>query len=159
MKRPSFSVYATYTLLTVTAIIGCESPTDSPSVSVPVDRQVVADIFGNHDGVASSDELLALDEFFKANPEAWCVSSLSQELWQSDEASADQMKACLAAMATRPYPGEQALRQAYEGVNIRTPYVSIVVISSNNNQLQVTKFFRSFGSGVSSAHWVILNLR
>ena len=164
MKSSSFSVHAAYAFLVISAAIGCDSPTESPSRSLLLDRQVVADVFGNHDGVTSSDELQALDNFFEANTEAWCVSSLSEQLWNSDEASADKVKACFVAMATRPYPSEQALRQAYEGINIRTPYVSIVVLHNNNFvneniQFQVTKFFRSPGPGISSAHWDVLTVK
>lgn len=157
MKPSSFLVQAAFMLLVIGAAIGCDYPPESPSNSSLLDRQAVADIFGNHDGVATPDELLALDDFFQANAEAWCVSSLSDQLRNSDEASADQAKACFLAIATRPYPSEQALRQAYKGINIKTPYVSIAVLQ-NNKQLHVTKFFRSPGPGVSSAHWDLLTV-
>jgi hypothetical protein len=164
LKLLSFPIHAVCALFVVSEVIGCDSPTEPSSRSVLLDRHVVADVFGNHDGVASSDELLALDDFFRTNGEAWCVSSLAEGLWNSNEASADQVKACFIAMATRPYPSEQALRQAYAGINIRTPYVSIAVLHNNsflneNIQFQLTKFFRSPGSGISSAHWDILTVK
>lgn len=155
MHPSSFSVQIACTLLVVSTLIGCDSPTESPSQPVPVDKQVAADVFGDHDGTASTAEMLALDDFFGQNDEGWSISMLSQELWKSNEATTDQVRTCFVSMTTRPYPSEQALRQDYEGINIRTPFVSIIVLR-NKDQLEITKFFRSPGPGISSARWEAL---
>ena len=141
------------TLLIVCTSIVCNSPTQSHSNSVTPDRNVAADVFGNHDG---ADELSDLDSYFAANSEAWCVSGLRS--WYSNEVSAGEIISCIAGSATRPYPSERALRHDYEGVNIRRPFVSIAVLNAES-QIIVTKFFRSPGPRISSADWEVLEVK
>jgi hypothetical protein len=145
-------------LLIINAAAGCSSPTDAPAGSVLLDRQIVADVFGDHNGVASTDELSALGAFFAVNHEAWAVSNLPERLWMSNETTPDEVKACFGAVAAHPYASEQSLRHTFEGINIKTPYVSVVVLSSGQ-QIHVTKLFRSPGPGISSARWDILNVK
>ena len=158
MEKGSYLCQSACAFMMVGALIGCSSPTQPPSDAVPLDRQLVADVFGNHDGAATQDELRSIDEYFRTNIEAWCVSSISEALRESGEVSADQAKSCFAGIATRPFPDEQALRKAYESVNIKTPYVSIVVLRSDS-QLALVKFFRSPGPGISGANWNSLRIK
>jgi hypothetical protein len=125
---------------------------------VPLDSLVVADVFGDHDGVASADELKGLGDYFTAHRGAWCVCGLSQELWQATQASGDQVRQSVGAVATRPYPTEVELRSAYAGISIKTPWVSIVQITRARGYFG-TRFMRSPGPGIATATWVDLQVK
>ncbi len=142
-----------FAVLTIT-LIACssKSPTESGSAEVTFDRNAVADLFGNDDGVASSQEVTALNDYFSANAEAWCITDLGQESWYSQEVDAARVKTYVEGMATHPYASEQALRKAYEGMSIRTPFVSVSVLL-RGDRIAVTKFFRSPGPNISTAEW------
>jgi hypothetical protein len=120
--------------------------------SVPLARELVGDVFGDHNGTASTDELRALDEYFELNVEAWCISSYGGISSTAVEVSSEEARRCFSSLATRPYPSEQALRQAYAGINIRTPWVSIVVLRADG-QVWLMSFFRSPGPRVGSTWW------
>ncbi len=140
-------------VLTIALIASsCKSPTESGAATVTLDRNAVADMFGNHDGVASSQEVTALDDYFSTNAEAWCITDLGQESWYSQEVDAAQVKSYVEGMATHPYASEEALRKAYDGMSIRTPFVSVSVLL-RGDPIAVTKFFRSPGPDISTAEW------
>ena len=67
---------------------GCTSPTQPSGSEIAVDWNAVADLFGDHDGTASIDELAALEAYFTANAEAWCVGSLPLDDSVSDRITA-----------------------------------------------------------------------
>jgi hypothetical protein len=142
-----------FALLTIT-LIACssKSPSGPGTTAVTFDRNAVADLFGNHDGVATSDEVTALNDYFSTNAEAWCITDLGQESWYSKEVDAAQVKSYVEGMATHPYSSEEALRKAYEGMSIKTPFVSVSVLL-RGDQIAVTKFFRSPGPNISTAEW------
>jgi hypothetical protein len=140
------------------ALNGCTNPTQSDSGTVMLDRNTVADLFGNHDGVASSQEVTTLNEYFSANAEAWCITDLPEESWTSQEVTAGQVKSYVEGMATHPYSSEEALRRAYEGASIRTPFVSVSVLRPGSS-IAVTKFYRAPGPNISASEWEELSVK
>ncbi len=154
MKIRTLIVQAGIFALLMITLITCSSKTPSGPVTTEVtfDRNAVADLFGNHDGVASTDEVTALDDYFSTNAEAWCITDLGQESWYSREVDAAQVKSYVEGMATHPYASEEALRKAYEGMSIKTPFVSVSVLR-RGEPIAVTKFFRSPGPNISTAEW------
>lgn len=132
--------------------LGCTSPTQPSGSEIAVDRNSVADLFGDHDGTASVDELAALDAYFAANAEAWCVGSFPLDDSASDRITAGEARSAFLKTTTKPFQSEVALGQAYEGVNIKTPYVSISVLHEDR-QIKLVKFYRSPGPGISVAAW------
>jgi hypothetical protein len=119
---------------------------------VVVDKNVVADVFGNHDESATLDELDNLDDYFAAHSEAWCLGRLGQESRNSYYITPEYAKFNFSSQRAAPYPSEHALRQSLDGASIRTPFVSIVVLQKQE-QIILTKFFRSPGPGVGTAKW------
>lgn len=144
-------------LLIVTSM-ACNSPTQLQSDPVVLDKNVVADVFGNHDGATDPGELQFVDEYFALHSEAWCISAMGHDIWNTEVLSADQVKALFVSMATRPYPSELVLRQSYDGTNIRTPYVSVVVLQ-RSVQIVITRLYRSPGAGIAAADWQELTVK
>jgi hypothetical protein len=143
--------FASILPIVATSIV-CNSPTQTQINPVALDRNIVADVFGNHDGVTSADELQALENYFADNIEAWCISGLGQESWTTSVVTPDQVRKSFASISSQPYPSEPALRQACGGLNIRTPFVSIAVLQ-RGDQILLTRFYRSPGTRISSAEW------
>jgi hypothetical protein len=140
------------TLLALFVHLGCTSPTQPSGSDISLDRDAVADVLGDHDGTASVDELAALDAYFAANTEAWCVGSFPLDDSASDRITAVGARSAFLRTTTKPFQSEVALRRAYEGVNIRTPYVSVSVLCQDR-QIKLVKFYRSPGPGISVAAW------
>lgn len=154
MKLISLTSKCVSLALFVVVLSACstKSPTESQPGQVALDKNTVADIFGNHDGVASSEEIAALDSYFSSNKEAWCLTDLGQESWYVSDVTAAQVRSYIASMATHPYPSEAGFRSAYQGENIRTPFVSVSVMRSDNG-IVLVEFLRAPGPGISDADW------
>ncbi len=129
----SLTLIATALLVFTIFITGCRSAPGEVSVaaSVVVDESVIADVLGDCDGAASSDELAQLDSFFSQHSTGWFVGVFPLTLEESDrnEVSSDVVFVMFGRYRLYgPYESETDLRNAYKGVGIDTPYVGIYVI-------------------------------
>lgn len=142
------------------SLIACSSnsPIQPESVTVTLDKNEVADLFGNNDGVTTSEELAKLEDYFSICPEAWCVTYLGNESWTADAVTPAEVKKDIESMATQPYSDGQLLRRAYIGKRLKTPYVAIAVLSYGD-RISVTNFFRVPGPNVSGGEWVRLDVK
>jgi hypothetical protein len=156
MNHMTFALRAGFLGLLLTCSFGCSSSTDVDAPSVVLDKNVVADAFGDHNGTATADEVKLVDDYFAANAEAWCLTGIPSAA--ATEVSADDVKRVFAQMATHPYHNENEFRAAYQGTSIKTPSVGVVVLR-NGMQIIVTKFFRSPGPAISTAQWESLAVK
>jgi len=146
-------------MLPMVFAFACKS-TSSPlelSTGVPLDRNIVADKFGNDDSAASMEELQAVADYFALNDTAWCAQTCLPEVWTSTSISAEQVRASF-MLRTRPYPSEQALRNAFRGKIIETPWVSVMALQQTNNEVRAIACSRSPGPTFADAIWVRLKI-
>jgi hypothetical protein len=142
-------------LIVVLSIVispGCNSLSDPDDAAVILDKGTVADMFGNHDGVASQEELAFVETYFATNSEAWCITHLPSVSTTRTGFTAEDVRTAVVSSQTTPYPSEQALRERYAGVSFRTPYISISVLRSGV-QISLAGYFRSPGPRLSEAVW------
>ena len=128
-------------------------------VAVPVDKKIVADGFGDDDGIASEDELMYVEEYFNVNQEAWCLGGFPRGYWGQTQIPADIVINTFHAnlKIDGPYKSELALREAYEGLSIRTPYVGIYLLVLSNEEYKITRYFCS-GPEVSEGDWTPMEI-
>ena len=122
-----------------------------------LERTLVADMLGDHDGVASSQELIDLATYFGSNAEAWCITNCPAEYWSGTSIPATVVREKVLAMRTHAYPNEQALRAANAGTSIRTPYITISVVRQES-QIYLVRLFRSPGSKCAEVAWEEMTL-
>jgi hypothetical protein len=134
----------------------CNGPTQEASITVSLEKTLVADMFGNHDGVATLDEVNAVDSYFAANAEAWCVTGIPT--WEATHVSPAEFKSSFAGVATHPYPSEQDLRAAFQSVSVKIPFVGIAVLQQRS-QLTLAQYFRSPGPGIAAAKWELITVQ
>ncbi len=134
-------------------LAGCKTPSGPEPVLVPLQKDIVADfVFGNHDHSATTEELAAVDRYFESNAEAWCICGVGELSAEAGGVSPADVRELLAAGAVRIFPDEQSLRKAYEGISIRTPWVSVCVLTADH-QVFLTKLFRAPGANIATADW------
>jgi hypothetical protein len=122
---------------------------------VSLDRTIVADMFGNHDGVATAQELTDLNEYFASNPEGWCITHCPAEYLSEMEIQAKVVREQVLNMHCHPYPSEQALRSANVGVNIKTPRITISVLRGGT-QIVLWRLYRSPGPHFAEVAWELM---
>ena len=136
-------------------IIGCEKSFDPIGEVTPIDINIVADRFGDHDGSTSESELEFISEYFTNHQQAWAIGSIAAKYRDENVKSipADTVIKTLSYSAlTGPYTSENDLRDELGGWSIRTPYVGIYVLT-RNHQCCIIKFFRAPGPKIGEADW------
>ena len=153
MKKVTFTAFS----LVLALFSGCKSPSSpEQQVYVPLDKNTVADKFGDNNGVSTPQELQAVDDYFAINDSAWCLQDCPPED-SSASVSAQQVKNAF-TLACRFYPSEEALRTAFQGAGIKTVWVSIMVLRQTDSQIYVVSFYRSHGGSVASNEWTKLSM-
>lgn len=145
--------------LVVVLVTGCKS-TSSPEElqnGVQLDRNSVADKFGDNNGTATAQELQSVVDYFAANDSAWCLQTYPLQDAAATTISAQQVKDSF-ILQTHPYSSEQAIRSAFDGIGIRTLNVSVVVLKQLNGQINAISFYHSPGATFSSANWTRLKI-
>jgi len=122
-----------------------------PIVPIPID--VVADAFGNHNGIASHGEVDSIVNYFAGNNVAWALGGFPTPYCDVNEIPInivlDQLRS---ARLSRPYANEKELRDAFKGCGVRTPWVGIYAFVSKP-QYSLKAFYRSPGGYFSDHHW------
>ena len=141
-------------ITTFTLFINCETSTEPVTEGLPVNRKLVADCLGDHDGITTSTELETLNQYFVSNEEAWVVGSGLNQF--EDEIPSDILQKNF--LIDPPlFRNETELREHYKDVNIRTPFVGIYVLESHK-QILVIKIFRAPGPNISNSVWKELQI-
>ncbi len=151
----SLTLIATVLAVVMLSILGCESTPHSTAQGVAVDESVIADVLGDCDGAASSDELTQLDSFFSQHSTGWFmgVFPFTWEERDKSEVSAEALGELFGRYRLYgPHESETDLRNAYQGVGIDTPYVGIYVIEKDAGYT-IKHLYRSGGDHVYDGEW------
>ena len=136
-------------------IIGCEKSFDPIGEVNPIDINIVADGFGDHDGITSESEIEFISEYFTNHQQAWAIGSIAANYRDENVKSipADTVIKTLSYTALiGPYTSESDLRDELSGLSIKTPFVGIYVLT-RNGQCCIIKFFRAPGPRISDQIW------
>lgn len=136
-------------------IIGCEKSFDPIGEVNPIDINIIADGFGDHDGSTSESELEFITEYFINHQQAWAIGSIAANYRDeiANSIPADTLiKTITRSALMGPYTSENNLRQELNGWSIRTPFVGVYVLT-RNSQCCIIKFFRAPGPMISDQDW------
>jgi hypothetical protein len=153
MLRKVF-IMLTLIISSTSIIINCESSTEPLAKGVSIDREIVADCTGNHDGITTQTELDSLNQYFLINDKGWAVGSGLTRF--GDKIPPDSLRDHFLIWGPL-FINETELRDFHKGIGIRTPFVGIYVLESNKN-IMVVKLFRAPGPNVYSGDWQELQI-
>lgn len=118
--------------------------------SVTIDKFIFADEMGNEDGSASIDELNAVSEYFLNNSLAYfllgSLNDYDAPLAGSGVISGFNIMSDL-------YSSETQMREAFDGVGIKTPWVTISLAILVDGEITITHIYRAPGPNVSEGNW------
>lgn len=128
----------------------CDSIFDNDkSNDVVINRNIAADMLGNNDEITTTEEVAKIDSFFNANEIGYAVGSGYSRFGNS--IPADTIKYYFHIYS--PLCKDEAeLRNSYKGIGIKTPFVGIFVMKSNNGII-ITKLYRAPGPNVYGSNW------
>jgi hypothetical protein len=136
-------------------VLGCKISTEPIGEGIPIDINIVADGFGDHNGSASSEELDFIIDYFHSNQKAWIIgqNAVGFETYEVKSIPSDTVvKFFKRNRLIGPYTSENNLRQELEGLSFLTPFVGIYVLTRHSECL-IIRYFRSPGPTVSQAEW------
>ena len=152
MKTAKFMIF----LLILLLQSGCKSPSSPGQQTIALlDKNIVADKFGDCNAVATSQELRAVDDYFATNDSAWCHQGCVLQDSSASSISAQQVRDSF-VIECQFYPSEQAFRAAFQGEEFKSVWVSIVVLREFGSQIYVTSFYRAHGGDFTSNPWTKL---
>ena len=138
----------------------CDKSTNPATVIAEVDISIIADGFGNHDGVSSDFELADITKHFNNYTEAWAIGAIMQKYRDSrvTYVSSDDLILMIKSISLAgPYYDEKHLRNQLEGMSIRTPWVGIYVLRYDENCM-IVRFFRAPGARIGEQEWTELTI-
>jgi hypothetical protein len=110
--------------------------------NVVIDRDILADMLGNNNKIASKEELAKLDNFFSINDVGWVVGEGYIRFGNS--IPADTIKKYF-QLYSPLYKDKAELRDAYSTIStIVTPVVGIFAFKSNN-EIIIERLYRVTG--------------
>ena len=136
-------------------VVGCKKSTEPIGEGTPIDINIVADGFGDHNGDASEEELDFINDYFNSSQEAWTIGSNAAGYESEDVHTIPSdivVKSFKGIRLWGPYTSENDLRQELNGISIRTPFVGIYVLT-RRSQCCILRFFRAPGPKVGEANW------
>ena len=143
-------------LLMLPLLSQCNSPASpEQEITALLDKDVVADKFGDNNGLVTPQELHAVDEYFVTNDSAWCHQGCTLQDSSASSISAQQVRNSF-MLACRFYPSEQAFRTALQGEGVKSVWVSIMVLRQYGTQIYASSFYRSHGGYFTSNQWTKL---
>ena len=147
-------------LFIIPLICFCDKSTNPATVIAEIDISIIADGFGNHDGVSSDFELADIVEHFNNYSEAWAIGAIMTKYRDPSVEhilSDDLISMIQSAALNGPYYDEKHLRDQLEGMSIRTPRVGIYVIRYDENCV-IVRFFRAPGARIGEQEWTELTI-
>ena len=134
-------------VLSILLISSCKSPTSNQQDKiVAINMSTLADNFGDNNGLTSNTELDSLNSYFNLNEYAWFLGGVP---FQDSLGTTYSFRNHI-----HPYPTEQQLRNAFEGIAIRTLYVTIIVLAKTNSQIVLEQCYTAPGPDISHGIWV-----
>ena len=136
-------------------VLGCEKSTEPIGDGTPIDINIVADGFGDHNGSASESELEFVNEYFQSNKQAWIIGSnaAGYDTYEVKTIPSDVVVKSIKGMKlVGPFTSENDLRDTLDDISFRIPFVGIYVLTRRNECL-IIRFFRSPGPSVGQVEW------
>ena len=151
-------------ICSIPLIYNCgKNPVNYEIKDIFVDRELIADGFGDHNGVASKTELDEIDNYFKSNIEAYSLGVFPGDYQDKNEIPHSVIiDRLFAPIFDGPYKSEDELRKHYEGKAIKIINVGIYVFTKDviPEQYRITRFYKAPGANVSGGEWtpkIIIN--
>jgi hypothetical protein len=142
-------IFVSLFIFSSTLLINCKSSTELIAKGVSIDRKIVTDCLGDHDGITTQTELDSLNHYFLFNEKAWAVGLGLTRF--GDYIPSDSLRERFLILGPL-FKNETELRNFYKGVVIKTPFVGIYVLESNKD-IMVVKLFRAPGPNIYSGIW------
>ena len=131
----------------------CKSPAEPENVIVYVEKESIADGLGDHDGIASEEELEFVDNYFIENPEAWCIGKFPMKYKNSKAVPADTvLNSFVNSNLWGPYENAYELRRTFVSIDFTTGDVGVYVIRFTDKYF-INKFYYSPGPRISLSTW------
>ena len=130
----------------------CKNPVSYKLEGIYIDRELLADGFGYHDGTVSKTEVDDIDNYFKSNNEAWgLVGGFPESYLNKNEIPISEVINELNKGILGPFKSENELRNFMGGTLIRWYQFrfGIYVFTSENhkpNQYRLKYTFKCIGA-------------
>lgn len=141
-------------IFSIILMINCKLSTESTAQGVSIDRKIVADCLGDHNGITTQTELDSLNDYFLINDKGWAVGSGLTRF--GNQIPSDSLQKHFLIYGPL-FVNETELRNSYKDISIRTPFVGIYVLESNTNII-VVNLFKAPGPNIYSAEWQELQI-
>lgn len=149
-KKMNKYLFISITLIFVFDLfINCKTSTEPVTGGVSINKEIVADYLGDHNGITTETELETLNQYFSKNDKAWVVGSGFNRL--ENEIHSDTLIKYFSIQSPL-FKSKTELKDHYKNKNIRTPFVGIYVMESNR-QIIFRKIFRAPGPNIYSSVW------
>ena len=148
MRTYLVSFFAAICFLVITSCSNSPEPNDA-SVNVQITKQTLADQLGDKNGTASTDELNYVDEYFSNHNKMWVITNCMNT--EGSTITSNEVKSKFFVQSSG-YPSQEILRDENQGLSIRAPWIGVAVLEKNND-LFITRTFRSPGPDFASVAW------
>jgi hypothetical protein len=123
-----------------------------------VEKEALADGFGNHDGEADEEEIEIFTNHFNNNDEAWAIGAISSANWDStvNKITSDEV---VQLLRQAPLRGPFSNKDAFEEISIRIPWLGIYLIKVKNDKYFIAQYFKAPGPQVGQdEYWTELEI-
>ena len=117
--------------------------------NVVIERLDFADKLGNDNGIATEEELEVVDSFFQSNSKAYFLGGSFSSYEEPLNIETVQSNFIITSSL---YGSEDDLRNAFEGIGIRTPLVGVYIVEYDS-EITITHIYRAPGPNVSDGKW------
>ncbi len=151
MKRTFVSIAAALLMILIFTQCMFENPQNNVVI---IDKELIADRLGNSNEILEEGELALVDSFFQVNDHAY---ALGPGFFAYENAiPADTLRKHL-FFWSEIFASEQDLRDHYEGIGIKTPWVVIYKMAYDAN-VYVNTYYRAPGPNVYGGEWEELEI-
>ncbi len=124
--------------------------------SFAINVNTFADELGDENGAASAEELTVVSEYFQDNDKAYFLTGSLNDY--TDPLNSIELQLNF-FMNSQLYPSETDMRNAFEGVGIKTSWVAIYVAELNSDEIVITHIYRAPGPNVYEGDWERVEVR
>ncbi len=142
-------------------ISGCsKNPVTYELKNIFVDKELVADAFGNSDGFASKDESDDIEKYFMSNNEAWGLGGFAyhnEDYYNINEIPlSDVINTLKIHGLGGPHRSEAELRNDLKGGSIKTPSLGVYVfvqVYGISDKYRIKYYYKAPGLRISEQKW------
>ncbi len=120
--------------------------------SIIINLNDFADAMGDCDGAASTEEIEAVNEYFLNNSLAYFMIG-SLNIYDPPISGSEFANRFHIMSLSEIYSSENQMREAFEGVGIKTPWVAISLAILIDGDITITHIYRAPGPNVYEGAW------